>query len=238
MTLGGPVPRAPAPGADPQPGAAALGPGEAVPPESGAEIAVRRLAKGDILAVAGMLARAFADDPTTAWLFPNPKHPAQTLQRWFSLNTELVLGTGEGWVTEDLASASLWLPVGPVPGRPARTAGAWTLLRIHLELAAILGTRLPTAAVGTARAVRLHPRELGWYLAVLGTEPARQRQGLGSAVMAPVLQRCRRTGVGAVLDTATSEDVRFYQRFGFLVVGEVQGHKAPPLWVMRRPPGV
>jgi GNAT superfamily N-acetyltransferase len=202
----------------------------------GAEIAVRRLVAADIPAVAAMLVRAFVEDPTTEWLFPGASRRISTLLRWFVLNTELVLGTGEGWVTEDLAAASLWLPVGPVPDRPPRNAGAWTLVRIHLQLAAILGTRLPTAAMGTARAVRLHPREPGWFLAVLGTEPARQRQGLGSAVMAPVLERCRRTGVGAVLDTATLEDVRFYQRLGFAVVGEVSGTSAPPLWVMRLAP--
>ncbi len=204
---------------------------EAAPAHGG--IPVRRLGEADAGALGAMLARAFADDPTSSWLFPRSASRAQSLLRWYDLNARILLATGECWGTEDLSSAALWLSTGAERPRPSHLG---RLLRCHLAAAAMLGTRLPSAAVIQARVHRLHPREPGWYLAVLATEPGRQGQGLGSAVLAPVLERCDRLGLQAHLDTVTERDVRFYQRRGFRVIGELSPARAPRFWVMMRPP--
>lgn len=182
-----------------------------------------------------MLAAAFAADPTSEWLFPRASSRADKLRRWYRLTARLVLATGEGWGPDDLSSAALWLAVGG--GREAAPAGqVGQLLRWNLESAALIGPRLLSAALTTARVHRLHPGGPAWYLAVLGTDPARQGRGLASAALAPVLERCDRQGLQAYLDTATGADVHFYERRGFRVVGELSPVRAPHFWVMRRAP--
>lgn len=182
-----------------------------------------------------MLARAFAGDPTSAWLFPGASTRAGRLLRWYRLTARVLIATGEGWGTDDLSSAAFWLSMGAGPGAPA-SGRIGKLLRWNLEAAALMGRRLPAAAWTTARVHRLHPQGPGWYLAVLGTDPARQRQGLASAALAPVLERCDRLGIQAYLDTATGSDVHFYEGRGFRVVGELSPARAPHFWVMRRAP--
>jgi GNAT superfamily N-acetyltransferase len=207
------------------------------PPEAIPAPAVRPLVAADVPLVGGMLARAFLPDPTSAWLFPDPRGRSTALARWYRLNAALLLAAGEGWVTDDLSAAALWLPMGQVPERRARHASLWDVVRINLQAVQMLGPRVPRAAITQVRLQRLHGSTPVWYLAVLGTEPARQGTGLGSAVLRPMLARCDRTATPAVLDTATLEDVRFYQGRGFAVVGEVQGRRSPHFWAMRRQPG-
>ena len=196
---------------------------------------VRRLTLQDAPAVGRMLARAFAQDPTSAWLFPHGAGRVSALERWYVLNAKILLATGEGWGTADLSSAALWLPVGlPYRGsiRPLGRLLAWNLMTVVM-----LRTRVLSAATTTVRMQRMHPKGPGWYLAILGTEPERQGKGLASAVMAPILGRCDSLGLPAYLDTATERDVSFYRGRGFLVVGEVQLRHSPHFWVMTRPAG-
>ena len=198
---------------------------------------VRPLRLDDVPAVSRMLARAFAQDPTTVWFFPGVRRRQRRLERFYAIEVLTLLDAGEGWVTEDREAAALWLPVGRPPERPPGRAHLGRQLRWNLAAAWLLGRRLPRAAATMIRVQQRHPREPHWYLACLGTAPERQGRGLGSAVLAPVLERCDRTGTPAVLDTATAEDVRFYQRRGFEVTAEVARPGAPHLWVMRRAPG-
>jgi len=212
---------------------AALSAGEVPSVPTPDQVPVRRLTLEDAAPVGRMLARAFAEDPTTAWLFPRAAGRDQALERWYVLNTKILIASGEGWGTADLSSAALWLPMGlPSQGalRPLGRLLAW-----NLATAAMLRTRVFSAAATTLRMQRLHPKGPGWYLAILGTEPVRQGRGMASAVLAPILRRCDRLGLPAYLDTATAGDVAFYRGRGFLVVGEVDLPHSPHFWVMSRP---
>jgi ribosomal protein S18 acetylase RimI-like enzyme len=84
---------------------------------------------------------------------------------------------------------------------------------------------------------RAHPRSPPhWYLAVLGTEPELQGRGLGSAVLAPVLEQADRDGVAAYLESSKESNIAFYARHGFRVSGEVRLPRGPKLWPMWRDP--
>lgn len=83
---------------------------------------------------------------------------------------------------------------------------------------------------------KVHPSEPHWYLAVLGTDPQYQGKGVGSALMAPVLQKCDAEGVPAYLESSKESNVPFYQRHGFEVKGEVNVKNGPTLWPMWRDP--
>jgi ribosomal protein S18 acetylase RimI-like enzyme len=57
-----------------------------------------------------------------------------------------------------------------------------------------------------------------WYLFVLAVEPACQRQGIGGALLQPVLASADATGTPCYLETHIDHNVRFYQRHGFEVM--------------------
>lgn len=194
--------------------------------------AVRKATYADVAELGAVLARAFEDDPVIEWLVP-PSAPRRMdrLGRMFALTLRVrYLHHDEAWTTTDLAGAALWTP-----------PGAWKLtlaqiLRTSPAMASILRTRLPLGLQGLSLVDRHHPHEPHYYLGVLGTDPARQRGGVGTALIEPVLNRCDERGIGAYLESSKPENVPYYGRFGFEVREELTLPKGPPTWLMWRNP--
>jgi ribosomal protein S18 acetylase RimI-like enzyme len=163
--------------------------------------------------VARALASAFADDPAWSWLLPYPDREQRQLLFFETDLRHLVPGRRDVWMTDDGSAAAVWAP----PGRWTVPLG--TVLREAPSMLRVFGRRLPLAIRYLVRAERLHPRNPPhWYLQVLGTEPARQGRGLGSALLRPMLALCDRDGIGAYLESSSERNRALYERHGFSVV--------------------
>jgi GNAT superfamily N-acetyltransferase len=82
------------------------------------------------------------------------------------------------------------------------------------------------------------PEEPHWWLTAAGTRPASRHQGLGTAVLQPVLDRCDADGVPAAATVYTSTVVRWLQRSGFAVTHATRtavDHELP-IWTLVRQP--
>jgi len=193
---------------------------------------VRLATSAELPGLARMLARAFFDDPVTSWAWrPDPLRLA-ALQRFQAIRLrQLHLDEGV-WTTADLSCAALWAP----PRRWRKT------LREEVELVRAFAhprllARMPLVAFGWHRMELRHPpRPHHWYLAVLGTDPPSQGQGLGSAVLGAVLEQCDVDGVGAYLESSKERNVDFYARHGFRVLEELRLLHGPSVWTMWREP--
>lgn len=191
--------------------------------------AVHRATRSEVPALAEALARAFADDPVHLHLFGDPV-PHDRARRFF----EVVLGWrvdgGDVWASEGGAAAAVWAEPGDwktpmrvmAPRLPAMLGifrmRSWANLRFLQEVEAA------------------HPTEPHRYLEVVGTDPAHQGEGHGSALIAPVLARCDEEGLGAYLESSKEANLAYYARFGFSVVRELRPGGAVPLWAMWRDP--
>jgi ribosomal protein S18 acetylase RimI-like enzyme len=187
--------------------------------------AVRKLVPTDLDAVATTLANAFADDPIFEFLTPNmtPEQRAPRLRPFFKVDTKHRHRLDTVWTTDGQEGAALWAP-----------PGHWkTSIREGLELAwpIIRGTkgRALSALSVLATVEKAHPREPHWYLAVLGTDPAHQGKGIGSSVIAPVLELCDKEGIPAYLESSKVTNVPYYERFGFRVMRDLQLPKGGPV---------
>jgi ribosomal protein S18 acetylase RimI-like enzyme len=92
-----------------------------------------------------------------------------------------------------------------------------------------------------AHAQALHDRfapEPHWYLAQLGVEPAQQRQGIASRLLAPMLSYLDAQALPGYLETENEANVAFYERRGFRVVAVDASLPAGlHIWAMRRAAG-
>jgi GNAT superfamily N-acetyltransferase len=81
----------------------------------------------------------------------------------------------------------------------------------------------------------LHPVEPHWYLGVLGVDGFAQSRGVGTALLSRWLAGVDRDGVPAYLETDSEGNVRFYERVGFSLDGEISilGVRA---WRLKRAP--
>jgi ribosomal protein S18 acetylase RimI-like enzyme len=78
------------------------------------------------------------------------------------------------------------------------------------------------------------PQERHWHLGPVAVDAHLQGRGIGSQLMRAFVERMDSTGETAYLETDKEINVRFYERFGFRVVGE-QEILGVPNWFMLRP---
>jgi GNAT superfamily N-acetyltransferase len=188
---------------------------------------VRPATPDDRPALAAMLARAFWDDPPMVWAAPDERSRLRRGRLFFGARLRTLLPHELSWTAPDGAGAALWAPPDAWRAPPRELLSA---------ARAIPARRLPWVLRGMTRVEHLHPKERHLYLAVLGVEPARQGEGLGSRLLAPGLEMCDREAVPAYLETAKERNVTFYERHGFRVTREFTLPRGPKVWLMWREP--
>jgi ribosomal protein S18 acetylase RimI-like enzyme len=180
-----------------------------------------------------VLARAFHDDPAWVWLIPDDDRRRRLLPWLFRVGFEVT--AAEVWTTEGLVrGAARWLP----PGRPAMRVGP--TLRALVATPFRLGAATsPFLAYGRAVEALRAEAEPGphWYLAGIGVEPGLQRQGIGSALIAPGVEAAARDRLPTVLLTNNEANLPFYEEHGFVVVREEDTPRGGPhAWAMVKAP--
>jgi GNAT superfamily N-acetyltransferase len=192
---------------------------------------IRQMTVDDCAVVARGQARAFYDDPLQAWALPDDSTRLEILEQVYALlSRHASVPAGESYTDASLACAAFWVPPGGFVLPPAAAAA---LTPIN-EVLGDANDRFRAAedAMRTRR-----PADVHFYLQGLGVDPPRQGEGLGSAVLQPVLGRCDRDGLPAYLETTKERNVGFYEQHGFAVVASARlPLEGPRMWFMWREP--
>ena len=193
---------------------------------------IRPLAADDARALLPAMARAFAPQPFTRWLVGTGDDALERGARLLAVDFAMALPYGLSLTTEGVHGGAFWLP-------PDRHITPLELMLTFARVVQILGIDRTTPARlrGLRRAERAAPTEPHYYLSVLAVAPRFQGQGIGSALLAPMLARCDAERMPAYLETDTEANVRFYRKRGFDVRDVL--HIADPdvrLWTMWRAP--
>lgn len=192
---------------------------------------VREAQPDDVPALAATLARAFDDDPVSGWFYRREASRPHRLGRFFAWQLRRLMPQGVVHTTADGAGAAIWA----LPDRWRETP--MDSVRLFAATGGALLTRLPTVLAGVQRIERHHPAAPHLYLSVLGTDPARQGQGIGGALLGPGLALCDADGLPAYLESSKEANNAFYARFGFRVTGEVSLPRGGPrVWFLWRDP--
>ncbi len=186
---------------------------------------VRIASPEDRDAIADTLLLSFSTDPCVRYIFPTPQAFTANWPTFVLAMGGRGLEHGAGFITEDDAAAALWLPPGIEPDLE-------TMLGL---LASAPPEKLPVVAEVGEQIRSFHPQEPHWYLAAVGVDPARQGEGLGSALIKAGLRLCDEQGLPAYLESSNPRNVPLYERHGFEVIGLVQPADYPPLYPMLRP---
>ena len=191
---------------------------------------IRRVLPVERGAVVATVAAAFAEDP--AWAFLMGEEYKRLAPEFVGALFDLRAPGGNVWVSDDLATVAMWESPGGVDDEQwTRTKKAWA------RYVSLAGEEAHERLVAYKTALAaVCPADPYWYLGVLATHPARQREGLATAVLTPVLDEADRGGTACCLETSTEANRRFYERRGFLEPTEVAIPAGPPTWWLRRAP--
>ncbi|MFD6324108.1 GNAT family N-acetyltransferase [Streptomyces sp. NPDC058442] len=197
-------------------------------------VAIRTAGDGDRELLVRLLDEAFQDDPVSSWVFPGEEYRRTTHHRLMAAFTDLVLAEGRVDVTEDGSACALWLSVPAAEhgdGTPEDDEGPAQARR------AVDPENDRVEMIGRLTA-GIHPSGRAHaYLWMIGVTPARQGEGLGTALIGSVLDRCDREGVPAYLEASSVRSRVLYERLGFAPAGEpLLLPDGPHMWPMWREP--
>jgi GNAT superfamily N-acetyltransferase len=177
--------------------------------------------------VTSTIAAAFAGDP--AWAFLLGSDYERLASEFAGALFDGRAARGTVWVSDDLATVAMWDAPGEGNDQSEQARDIWA------RFTALAGEQVHGRLVAYNRALgAVAPNEPYWYLGVLATHPRRQREGLASAVLAPVLEEADRSAIACCLETSTEGNRRFYERRGFTEPTAVQLVDGPPTWWLCR----
>jgi ribosomal protein S18 acetylase RimI-like enzyme len=188
----------------------------------------------EIEAVVGVISRGMRDNPThVAALGEDPGRREKRVRRIFSrvlpvMGHSLILARHpDGTILGVLGMAA--------PGR----CQANVKQRMQLTFGLLpLGPRALSRSlrwVGTWE--KRDPEERHWHLGPVAVDTHLQGMGIGSKLMRVFCAQMDAAGEDAYLETDKPENVRFYERFGFEVVGEEEVIGVPNWYMTRRAEG-
>ncbi len=199
---------------------------------------VDRLHAAEEPAVIAALARAFYDDPLFGFFIPNLATQMRCLISFMNSGVKDARAFDDIWVAHTdgkVAAAAVWLPPGAYP------RGARRELMTYMRTMPTLvhsGKRIGRAVALLGAVDKAHHEIAGphYYLGILGTDPEFQRAGAGSAVLAPVLERCDAEGLPAYLETQKEANIAYYARHRFELAQKIDIDGCPPIWTLLRQP--
>lgn len=171
------------------------------------------------------LLAAFASDPLTQWMLPDPSDYRTYFARVLEPFAGGAFDHGAAYRSDDFKGVALWLPPGVHSDEEA--------------MGAVMQEALSTERQGEVFGFfeelgKSHPQYDHWYLPVIGVDPTCQGMGYGSALLAHSLEVCDRDHLPAYLESSNPRNIPLYERFGFEVQGEIQFATSPPVAPMLR----
>jgi ribosomal protein S18 acetylase RimI-like enzyme len=198
---------------------------------------VRPATLDDVDRLARIAAAGFYDDPVLGWVFQDDDRRLDQLTFIMTgLVGDMLPDRGTVHILDGVCAA-FWRDPAFEHGRTtadrvedavgdARDEPPMPFAPDELERLGILGAAM----------VAHHPHEPHWYLNVVSTIPEHQGQGLGTAVLQPVLDRCDADGARAYLESSNPRNLSLYRRNGFVDAGEISLPDGPSLIQMWRDP--
>lgn len=182
---------------------------------------------------AGLLATAFFEYPMFTFYFPDPQRRARDLP-WYLRNVlNCAFRYGDVYTTLEIAGVIFTLPPGHTE------ISLWEYVQNGFLLTPLLlGLRNYVRSMDCERFVGRTQAQLmqgrpHFYLWGLAVDPARKSNGIGTALLQPVLEKAGTQKMPIYLETHDERNVRYYQRYGFNLIhtANIPKHNLP-IWCM------
>ena len=164
-------------------------------------------------------ARAFKDDPETAYLIPDVNKRENTQYAFRYLLKIAVVGGEEAYVSSpQCEGVALWARSdNKMPFRAWLSANPLSALRCGWRF---ISHQMEANRIAQDIKKKYAPPK-HMYLALLGVEPVHQGKGFASKLLKPMLARLDKENLAAYVETQNTKNVKMYEHFGFKLVYDV-----------------
>jgi ribosomal protein S18 acetylase RimI-like enzyme len=189
------------------------------------KIEVRDVDLADRVQAIAVQTLAFSADPVMRFMYPEPGAYLENFAPFAEAFGGKAFECGTAYQAAGFGGVAFWLPVGVHADTEA--------LGAHL-VSSVAPTRHADTFAVLEQVGAHHIEEPHWYLPMIGVDPSRQGQGLGSALLAHALRKCDAEHMPAYLESSNPANVPLYERHGFRVVGKIQAGASPIIYPMLR----
>lgn len=185
--------------------------------------------------LAGVLSRAFHEEPYFTYMVPDEAERRSVLPRLLASVIEVSRPIGESYTTPNVEGGAVWI-------RPEHSLMFPRLLEtrlrsMNLGLTAFAAERCLILNERLGQVRRQLARKPHWYLVALGLDPLNEKRAIRNALLEPVLSRADSEGSYCYLETLQHQSLRFYEEHGFRIEGCGQiSETGPAFWAMIRAP--
>ena len=196
-----------------------------------------RLQKSDVRRAAAVMVDAFGHDPIWKAVLSDTTRTQKVSA--FETPLRYCLKYGRVYATSaNLEGVAAWLPDDSTIFTPLRLVWSGAMpaafrlgWKTEKKMEPIFG---PLEAYRT-ETMRETPFV---YLQIIGVETAMQGRGFGGTLLRALIGDCEQSGRSLYLETETEDNVRFYERFGFVLVRQITLPVIDlPMWLMVRSAG-
>lgn len=177
-----------------------------------------------------LLSQAFAGNGSVNYVVGDGEGQLKRIRALMEYSVEVCFRFGNVYLDENRTACALIL----YPHRK-RTTLQSVSLDVQLAFRAIGWRRIRRVLRREAEIKKVRPGEEMAYLWFIGVDPARQQTGIGSALLRGVIDVASRDGLPIYLETSVTENLPWYQRFGFTIYGSLDMGRHT-LYFMRRMP--
>ncbi|MGC4886640.1 GNAT family N-acetyltransferase [Micromonospora sp. DT227] len=192
-------------------------------------VTIRCATSADTDPLVPVLAEAFFDGPVADWLIPDHDDRRAVYHRYFTLVLRHGLDHGHVDTTADLSAVAIWYP-RPEPAPPSTAEN-------QAALEAATGRYAPKFTLLEAMFDVFHPRKPHHHLAYVAVSPAKQGQGVGTALLNRYHQLLDERGMPSYLEASNARNRELYLRLGYRDGEPLRlPVKGPTIWRMWRGP--
>ena len=178
------------------------------------------ITKNDEGQVKEVINKAFDNDPTWQWMFPD----TESRHRIMPFIVQGILRFPNSFKTRNLEAVALWVPPGETELSTEQEQEALDLLR------EIVGDRYDEVIATFELFESHHPQDTPhYYLSLLGTHPDHRGKGLGMALLRENLAAIDEEDMPAYLESSNPANNQRYESVGFKVVCTYQAPNNGPI---------
>ncbi len=196
-----------------------------------------QLQKQNVIEASLIAARAFQDDLIDSYFFPNPDKRKEILPAFYEYRLNSAVQHGIAYATsQNMEGIAAWIhsDLGEIPMWQLIRSGGFKLFRkVGYK---VTSKMMPVKDYVTSMKTKNAGNKY-LHLEILAVEPKYQGLGYARKLLEPMFERLDSKKLPCFLETATEQNVPFYQNFGFEVVeeGTIPGTEIS-LWNMIRKP--
>ena len=177
--------------------------------------------------VVDILSHSFDDNKSVNYVIKQDSKRRERLKKLMEYSFDVCYLFGEVFLSDDKSACALII----LPDKK-KTSFKSILLDVKLIFKSLGLANIKKTLDRESKIKRLHPNELMYHLWYIGVEPGHQNKGIGSDLLRDVLNESDKINRPVYLETSTTKNINWYEKFGFRIYNELDlGYK---LFLLKR----